>query len=287
MRIARRAAALGVVIFAFALLPASAAWADSCGFKDIYSAGCPEATGNIGDDSVDINATVDKGGSSNDRSGKTGGDGKTNGPGVTIPRPDYPENDPNAVCPRQDSGGCTGWGLDRVTPPPETEPPEDTPPITLVDIASFTPEVGASHMEPDGWIVIGLHTNFYSTGGVSVIEGELLDRDAAVRFTPVAWHWSFGDGTGIDSASPGASWQQLGLAEFEATSTSHIFTETGAVSIVLTIDYSAEYTFNGSAWTPIAGVLPVQTTPLTALAGDAQTVLVARDCGQNPRGPGC
>jgi len=159
--------------------------------------------------------------------------------------------------------------------------------ITLADIASFRPAVGSDHMEPAGWMIVGLDTNFYSDAARHEVPGTLLGLPAGVRFTPSAWHWTYGDGAALSSARPGASWAALHVAEFEPTPTSHVFAAPGTYTIDLAIEFSAEYRFAGSPWVPIAGTLTVPANRIVATAGDAKTVLVGRDCSANPRGAGC
>ena len=162
-----------------------------------------------------------------------------------------------------------------------------TTPITLDDIASFRPAVGTNMMEPNGWMVVGLPANFHATTATHVVDGTLLGFPASVRFTPVSWRWTYGDGSSRASATGGATWAALGLPEFEPTATSHVFDVPGTFTIQLTVSFAAEYRFGGSTWVPIAGTLAVASNPIVATAGDAQTVLVARDCLANPRGIGC
>ena len=166
-------------------------------------------------------------------------------------------------------------------------PPVPPVAITITDIASFAPAPGGNNMEPNGWIVVGLYTNFYSDGGVRVVDGTLLGQPAAVRFIPQSWRWSYGDGSAKSSATPGASWAAQGLQEFDATATSHVFAHAGTYAIDLTVRYTAEYQFAGSGWVPIAGTLERPANRIVATASDASTVLVNRDCRQNPAGPGC
>jgi len=163
----------------------------------------------------------------------------------------------------------------------------ETAPVTLNDIASFKPAVGTNVMEPNGWMVVGLPTNFYATTGTHVVDGTLLGFPASVRFTPVSWRWTYGDGAATSSSTGGASWAALGLPEFDPTATSHVFATPGTFTIQLTVSFAAEYRFGGPTWVPIAGTLPVAANPITATAGDAQTVLVGRDCNANPGGVGC
>ena len=160
-------------------------------------------------------------------------------------------------------------------------------PITLTDIASFRPTPGVQHMQPDGWTVPGLDTNFYAVSDVHVVAGTLLGQPASVRFTPVAFHWTYGDGTSANLRVKGATWQALGVGEFDPTPTSHVYVNEGAYTIRLIIDFAPEYRFAGSPFVPIAGVIPLPANDLHITVDGAHTVLVEHDCAANPTGPGC
>ena len=164
-----------------------------------------------------------------------------------------------------------------------------TPPtnVTLNDIATFRPTVGGNHMEPNGWIVVGLDTNFYSDPSVQIVDGTLLGLPASVRFTAKSYTWTYGDGASRSSPAPGTSWAAQNLPEFSPTATSHVFASPGSYTIDLAVGYSAEYRFGANGWVPIAGTLVVPANRIVATAGDASTVLVGRDCRENPGGPGC
>jgi len=164
-----------------------------------------------------------------------------------------------------------------------------TPPtnVTLNDIATFRPSVGGNHMEPNGWIVVGLDTNFYSDPSAQIVNGTLLGLPASVRFTAKSWTWTYGDGASRSATAPGTSWAAQGLAEFAPTTTSHVYAAPGTYAIDLAVGYSAEYRFGANGWVPIAGTLVVPANRIVATAGDATTVLVGRDCRENPGGPGC
>ena len=167
--------------------------------------------------------------------------------------------------------------------------PEDAVPgtPTLSDIASFTPQVGTAHMQPNGWGVVGIHTNFYATGDAHVVTGTLLGQPASVRFTPIAWHWDYGDGTAASVASPGGTWAQLGIREFAATPGSHLYPVKGGYTVGLTIEYTAEYQYAGQPWLPIPGTLLLNANDLTITTWNVKTVLVAEDCLDDPNAPGC
>jgi hypothetical protein len=160
-------------------------------------------------------------------------------------------------------------------------------PITLSDIATFRPTPGTQFMQPDGWVVPGLDANFIAVTGPHIVNGTLLGQPASVRFTPIAFHWSYGDGQTANRSTKGATWQALGVAEFSPTSTSHVYDAEGTYTIRLTIDFAAEYRFAGSAFVPIAGVIPLPANELHVTVDGAKTVLVEHDCAVNPAGPGC
>lgn len=164
---------------------------------------------------------------------------------------------------------------------------EELPPITLRDIAAFTPTPGRQQMEPDGWTVAGLDTNFYAITEPHVVPGTLLGRPADVRFTPIAFRWAYGDGTTATLPTSGTTWAALGVAEFEPTPTSHVYEQLGDYTITLSITFAAEYRFDGGAWTPVVGQLTLPANDLYLRVGTAKTVLVDRDCRADPSGPGC
>jgi hypothetical protein len=160
-------------------------------------------------------------------------------------------------------------------------------PVTLADIAAFRPTSGIERMEPDGWVVPGLSANIYAIVGQHLVDGTLLGQPATVRFTPIRYHWDYGDGTTAIRTSKGGTWAALGLREFDATPTSHVYLVEGEYTIHLTIDFRAEYRFAGSAFLPIDGSINLRANDLYITVDGAKTVLVERDCAADPSGPGC
>jgi hypothetical protein len=161
------------------------------------------------------------------------------------------------------------------------------PPITIRDIATFIPTPGRQQMEPDGWAVAGLDTNFYAITGSHVVNGTLLGRPADVRFTPTSYRWNYGDGTSATKSTMGGTWAALGIPEFEPTPTSHVYEQVGDYTITLSIVFVAEYRFDGGPWRPVVGTLTLPANNLYIRVGTAKTVLVDEDCLANPSGPGC
>jgi len=159
--------------------------------------------------------------------------------------------------------------------------------VRVSDLVSIPAEHPTQGMEPDGWLVVGVPTNFFATASSHVHAGPLLGAPAEVRFTPVEFRWDYGDGTSRTSATGGGSWASLGLVEFSETPTSHIFDKSGTLSIGLAVSYAAEFRFAGGDWRPVLGLVAVPTGPISAIADRAGTVLVADNCSANPEGPGC
>jgi hypothetical protein len=142
-------------------------------------------------------------------------------------------------------------------------------------------------MEPNGWSVLGVETNFFSRAVTQVQDGELLGQPASVRFTPVRYHWSYGDGTEVLLRTGGGTWASQGIHEFDKTGTSHRYRAVGTYDVEHTIEFAAEYRYAGGDWIPISGTIPTPANDLAVSVGAARTVLVARECTQNPRGSGC
>jgi hypothetical protein len=122
---------------------------------------------------------------------------------------------------------------------------------------------------------------------VEVKNGTLLGQPASVRFTPISWHWTYGDGTAAVKGTKGTTWAAQNIPEFDPTPTSHVYTAEGTYFIDLDITFRAEYQFANRGWTPVIGTLTLPANRLEATAGDAKTVLVSHDCTQNPGAPGC
>ncbi len=199
-----------------------------------------------------------------------GGSGGSSGPGA--------EPDPDIVFHR------SGEGL--VVP---GEAGEGTGPVSLEAIRTFRPDPALDLMQPSGWMLVGLDTNFYAKAPVQVKSGTLFGQLASVRFTPSVYSWSYGDGATRTTHTPGATWKALGLGEFDPTPTSHIYRNPGTYYIDLTVGYRPEYRWAGnSEWIPIEGLIWVPANRLVAVASNgAKTVLVEDDCTANPSGPGC
>ncbi len=251
------------LIALLAVVPAGTAAAEDplCTDLDYATGACPRVSAGLTNDSAVLHGSVPGGGSGSTGTGGTGP--------VEIPVDPACIGIETRLCSRSTHGSTA------------------LPIPTLNDLAAFRPSPGVDHMEPDGWFVVGLDANFYATGGSSVVPGTLLGYPANVRFTPIRWRWTYGDGTSATRATRGATWAAQGIQEFEPTSTSHVYSAPGTYYIDLTIGYRAEYNFNNGGLAAIAGTLRLPANRLVATVGSAKTVLVERDCTLSPVGPGC
>ena len=254
-------AVMGALVFA--AVPQASTLDTSCSAAQEMLNGCTTATVNETDVTLGIDGT------------DPGTDSDTSTPDdASPPTPD----DPFADCIYVLNDRCLVVGTTRTTP---------TQPVTWTDIATFSPTQGEAGMEPNGWAVIGLPTNFFASSAPHVQDGVLLGRPASVRFSPVSFHWDYGDGTSATLATAGSSWPELGAGEFGETPTSHVFQTSGNYTVTLTVEFAAEYQLADLPWTPIAGTIDIPAAPLTLTADTATTVLVGRECTINPGGPGC
>lgn len=160
------------------------------------------------------------------------------------------------------------------------------PPITITDLASFSPAKGTVLGEPDNLGVAGLPTNFVTQAETHVRSGQLFGFPIDVRFTPVSYTFHYGDGESRTAPSPGASWESLGQAQFTPTDTSHTYAERGTYDATVDIAYTAEIDL-GVGWFPIEGQLDIPGPTQQIRIFEAHTSLVARTCTEQPSAPGC
>lgn len=206
--------------------------------------------------------------------GSSGGSGST-GPGSP--------SDAEALPP-----GCTliGGGF-AVCEPVEGEVLPGIPAVTARDVASFAPGGPALEGEPDGVGVVGMPVNFVASASAQSVSGTLFGRPVTVRFTPSAFVFDYGDGTTARSTSGGASWGDLGQAQFTPTATSHAYGERGVYEVAVSIEYSAEVDFGVGRWFPVNGPVTSTTAGYPVEVFEVRTALVDKTCAENPSGPAC
>lgn len=257
----------------------------ACTLAEQVADRCPEASGEFNDGGVDLSAGVGGGGRGSDSDDPAGENAQHGGDEDDV---DVVNDVPGAEGAPPGIGGPPPIVRDNVTVNCAPGSPCDPNLIVrMSDLVNIRPVSASRGMEPSGWVVVGLPANFITEASAHIQSGVLLGFPADVRFTPAGFRWDYGDGSSRTSRNGGSTWAALGVPEFSETATSHVFTERGGYTITAAVIYTAEYRFAGQSWRGIAGTLTIPEAPMAALAGEARTVLVDRDCSQNPRGPGC
>lgn len=162
----------------------------------------------------------------------------------------------------------------------------DTPAITITDLASFAPAPTLLTAEPDNAGIADMPANFVATASVQTQTGSLFGVPLTVRFTPIAYDYTYGDGTSATVTTPGRSWADLGQAQFTPTPTSHVYADRGIYDADVDVRYAAEIDF-GLGWYPVTGELTTDGPAQQIQIFEARTALVAHTCSERPTAPGC
>ncbi|QTV80966.1 hypothetical protein [Microbacterium sp. NIBRBAC000506063] len=118
------------------------------------------------------------------------------------------------------------------------------------------------------------------------MHGTLFGWPLSVRFTPAGHDFHYGDGAMRTSSTSGATWADLGQAQFTPTDTSHVYRERGTYTVRMDTRYSAELNL-GYGWVPLQGEVTSRGAGQEIRIFEARTALVAHTCEQTPTAPGC
>lgn len=157
----------------------------------------------------------------------------------------------------------------------------------LRDVARFLGAVPKASVEPGAFTLAGANTNFIAAAGERERSGELLGQPVTVRFSPVSYVWSYGDGGSQTTSAPGSTWAASGLGEFAKTPTSHVYESRGSYEATVDIAFSAQFRFAGRPWVTIPGTLGLTSEPIVVTVKGVKAVLVGHSCDEKPSGPGC
>lgn len=221
---------------------------------------------------------------SGDRGQRRGGSGGSNATIDNAPRQPTPFEE--CLVDWDSYIGCWNVVPSDDTPPDEGDESPGMPPITITDLASFSPVQGTVLGEPGNLGVVGLPTNFVTEAATHVRSGQLFGFPIDVRFTPGSYTFHYGDGQSQTTSSPGTSWESLGQAQFTPTDTSHTYADRGTYDASVDIAYTAEINL-GVGWFPVEGQLDITGPAQQIRIFEAHTALVARTCAEQPSAPGC
>jgi hypothetical protein len=133
---------------------------------------------------------------------------------------------------------------------------DDPPPVRVLVLKAFeTLDWSPSELivqPPNGKTLVNLETNFYTSNtDVTSISVTLVQSKVVVSARPIAYRWTFGDGTSITTTTPGAPYPDLDVA--------HVYDQTGKVAVSVDTQYGdASFTVNGGAPEAIPSTVWVQ-----------------------------
>ncbi len=140
--------------------------------------------------------------------------------------------------------------------------------------------------QPGPHTLRGKETNVWAAAKTQTFNLSMLGQNVTITATPAGYTWDYGDGTTwgptpIHGAPLHAD--RIG----EQTQTSHVYTETGRLTIGLTTHFNGSYSVNGGPELPIPGQGNIASPALPLTVWRAETHLYADDCIVNPHGVGC
>jgi hypothetical protein len=160
------------------------------------------------------------------------------------------------------------------------------PAVTLADLASFRPTTPRLTGEPAGFGVVRMPTNFVAAASTQEITGVLLGYPVTVRFVPVSYVFSYGDGQTRRAGTGGVAWTASGSPQFTPTDTSHVYEDRGTYASSVTVEYSAAVDF-GVGWQAVDGVVTARTGDYPVQVVGVRTALVEHTCAEDPHAAGC
>jgi hypothetical protein len=119
---------------------------------------------------------------------------------------------------------------------------------------------------PNRRTLINIPTNLYADANPVVLPTTVLGQAVRVRATPLNFRWTYGDGSVLTTANPGAPYPDL--------TTAHTYRRPGTRTLGLSTTYSGEYSVGGGEWLPIDGVATVNSPNSTLTVLSAQNRLV-------------
>ena len=103
---------------------------------------------------------------------------------------------------------------------------------------------------PGGKTLVNFETNFFTLNNQPISKSiSVAGQGVEIRAIPTSYTFHFGDDTRTTTASPGRPHPNLDVT--------HVYDETGVVSVRLDTTYGGEYRIGGSDWAPIAESLTV------------------------------
>lgn len=146
---------------------------------------------------------------------------------------------------------------------------EVTPADVLTAFRRLPLPAGTLQVQPNGRTLVNLDTIFsaQSTLPAAPYALTLLGHDVRVRAHEQTWTFDFGDGTALDSDTPGAPYPRRDIT--------HDYTRKGSYQVSVQVTYTGQYSVDGGGWQDVPGTATVPGAPVPLQVLEARTQLVA------------
>ncbi|GAA1926674.1 hypothetical protein GCM10009815_21440 [Nocardioides marmoribigeumensis] len=134
--------------------------------------------------------------------------------------------------------------------PPAYVPPTVTPAMVLSELRRVgLPALDVS-VQPAGKTLVNLDTIFFTEPRPVDVDLTILGQAVEVEATPTTYVWSFGDGTGLTTTTPGAAYPSKDVV--------HRYSHAGVtVRPAVSVVYGARFRVGGGAWQDVDGTVTI------------------------------
>lgn len=129
---------------------------------------------------------------------------------------------------------------------------------------------------PAGYLPVGMDLIAYADPSDQVLDTVLLGTPVRVRAIPVSYHWDFGDGSTLNTTSPGHPYPSHDVASR--------YEHEGWYDVRLTTTFAGQYSVAGGTWEDIDGTITVDSDPVAVYSKSYESRLVPADPAQRPTG---
>ena len=244
----RAMATLALAAFAWSIVPALPAHAD-CAQSERIAAECSSVSTTNDGSEVTVGVSSTTAGSAGDSSTATS---SSYSPGWWSPPPIRMEAElGSSECEITVAGLCRGQAPAKTSTSVATQAVAPTPPTHASQLKGFRPQTPRIEIQPNAWSLPTLPLNIYASASRHRVSGELLGWPVVVRFTPVAYHWGYGDGSGRSASVAGGA----SALQFSPTANSHRYARPGRYTVTLHVDYRVELRFDEGTFDDIDGLV--------------------------------
>jgi hypothetical protein len=155
------------------------------------------------------------------------------------------------------------------TPPAgqvEAAPPQVTSAVVLNALRRIGLPALEVQIQPEDKTLVNFDTIFYAEPQTVTRDLTLLGQRVQVQATPSSYAWSFGDGAGMSTGTPGAPYPAKDIVHKYLDA--HV---TVAPSVAVT--YAARFRVNGGAWRDVDGTVTIDGPPGSLRIAEATAVL--------------